>query len=156
MRLKIFLLMILALTISGCGESGGTMNTENTNSNNTTDNNNTAQPTGFTEYLNAVPSSYFTQCTEKGTIITEHYNSRDYTNNQEITKTAYIYLPYGYSESERYDVFYLMHGWTMTAGSFFSDCDLPDMLDNMIHDGLIKPLIVVCVTFDAQNQPQSL
>ena len=43
----------------------------------------------------------------------------------------------------------------MTAGSFFSDCDLPDMLDNMIHDGLIKPLIVVCVTFDAENQPQS-
>ena len=155
MRLKIFLLMILALTISGCGGSGGTVNTENTNSNNTTDNNNTTQPTGFAEYLNAVPSSYFTQCTEKGTIITEHYKSRDYTNNQEITKTAYIYLPYGYSESERYDVFYLMHGWTMTAGSFFSDCDLPDMLDNMIHDGLIKPLIVVCVTFDAQNQPQS-
>ncbi len=48
-----------------------------------------------------------------------------------------------------------MHGWTMTAGSFFSDSNLVEMFDNMTEAGLIEPLIVVCATFDAQNSPQN-
>lgn len=50
-----------------------------------------------------------------------------------------------------------MHGWTMTAGDFFqsSQNDIVNMLDNMIEKGDIPPVIVVCVTFDAQNQSQS-
>ena len=51
------------------------------------------------------------------------YDSRDYTDAARpvIQKTAYVYLPYGYDETDsdtRYDILYLMHGWTMTAGGF--------------------------------------
>ena len=110
-----------------------------------------------TEYITAVPSSYFRTSERKGRIIAETYKSRDYTlsNDNDITKTAYVYLPYGYDSSKRYDIFYLMHGWTMTAGSFFSDSSLAQMLDNLIDRGDIEPLIVVCVTFDAENKPQT-
>lgn len=29
---------------------------------------------------------------------------------QELTKEAWVYLPYGYSEEQKYNVFYLSHG----------------------------------------------
>ena len=30
--------------------------------------------------------------------------------SKQLTKTAYVYLHYGYSEEMQYNVFYLMHG----------------------------------------------
>ena len=49
-----------------------------------------------------------------------------------------------------------MHGWTMTAGDFFdpAQSSIVSMLDHMIENGDIPPVIVVCATFDARNQPQ--
>ena len=50
-----------------------------------------------------------------------------------------------------------MHGWSMHAGDFF-DCkkgNLVNLLDRMIENKDIQPLIVVSATFDALNQPQS-
>ena len=89
------------------------------------------------------------------------YESRDYTSETEevIEKPAYVYLPYGYQETDtetRYDILYLMHGWTMTAGDFFGDpqSGIVNMLDHMIENGDIPPVIVVCATFDAENQSQ--
>ena len=54
-----------------------------------------------------------------------------------IQKTAYVYLPYGYDEADedtRYDILYLMHGWTMTAGDFFDETQsgIVPMLDHML------------------------
>ena len=77
-----------------------------------------------------------------------------------LQKTAYVYLPYGYDEADqetRYNILYLMHGWTMTAGDFFDETrsGIVPMLDHMIESGNIPPLIVVCATFDAENQSQS-
>lgn len=45
----------------------------------------------------------------------------------------------------------------MTAGDFFNESEsgIVPMLDHMIENGDIPPLIVVCATFDAQNQSQS-
>lgn len=59
-----------------------------------------------TEYITQIPPSYF-----RSTLSSEQVISYDYTSDSrnEITKTAYMYLPYGY------DILYLMHGWTMTA-----------------------------------------
>ena len=110
-----------------------------------------------TEYISSVPQEYFRTSQAGGQVITETYRSRDYTTSSDetITKTAYVYLPHGYDSTKRYNIFYLMHGWTMTAGSFFGDSDLTKMLDNLIARGDIEPLIVVCATFDAENRPQS-
>ena len=89
-------------------------------------------------------------------------DSRDYTDASQpvLQKTAYVYLPYGYDEADqetRYNILYLMHGWTMTAGDFFDETrsGIVPMLDHMIESGDIPPLIVVCATFDAENQSQS-
>lgn len=50
-----------------------------------------------------------------------------------------------------------MHGRSMQAGDFF-DCkkgNLINLLDRMIENKDIQPLIVVSATFDVLNQPQS-
>lgn len=118
-------------------------------------------PQEQTEYIGAVPEGYFAPSDRSGQVVEITYDSRDYTDTSEpaIRKTAYVYLPYGYDEADqetRYDILYLMHGWTMTAGDFFdpAQSDIVPMLDHMIENGDIPPLIVVCATFDAQNQSQ--
>ena len=115
-----------------------------------------------TEYIGTVPDACFANAKQQGQVSEIRYGSRDYTADDEpaIEKTAYIYLPYGYDEDDsetRYDILYLMHGWTMTAGDFFQDpqSGIVNMLDHMIQSGDIPPVIVVCATFDAQNQPQN-
>ena len=118
-------------------------------------------PMEQTEYISAVPEEYFAPSGHHGQVVEVTYDSRDYTDAAEpaIQKTAYVYLPYGYDEADqetRYDVLYLMHGWTMTAGDFFDPAQsgIVSMLDHMVENGDIPPTIVVCATFDAQNQPQ--
>ena len=114
-----------------------------------------------TEYISAVPEEYFSPSDHPGQVVEVTYDSRDYTDASEpaIQKTTYVYLPYGYDETDqetRYDVLYLMHGWTMTAGDFFDQAQsgIASMLDHMVENGDIPPAIVVCATFDAQNQSQ--
>ena len=118
-------------------------------------------PQAQTEYISAVPEEYFAPSDHPGQVVELTYDSRDYTDAAEpaIQKTAYVYLPYGYDETDsdtRYDILYLMHGWTMTAGDFFDTArrGIVPMLDHMIANGDIPPVIVVCATFDAQNQSQ--
>lgn len=115
-----------------------------------------------TEYISPVPEAYFAPSDHTGQVVEVTYDSRDYTDASEpaIQKTAYVYLPYGYDDTDqetRYDVLYLMHGWTMTAGDFFDTAQsgIVPMLDHMIENEDIPPVIVVCATFDAQNQSQS-
>ncbi len=114
-----------------------------------------------TEYISAVPEEYFAPSGHPGQVVEITYDSRDYTDPAEpaIQKTAYVYLPYGYDQADqetRYDILYLMHGWTMTAGDFFDPAQsgIVPMLDHMIENGNGPPVIVVCATFDAQNQSQ--
>lgn len=114
-----------------------------------------------TEYISAVPEEYFAPSDHPGQVVEITYDSRDYTDPAEpaIQKTAHVYLPYDYDETDadtRYNILYLMHGWTMTAGDFFdpAQSDIVPMLDHMIENGDVPPVIVVCATFDAQNQSQ--
>ena len=118
-------------------------------------------PQAQTEYISAVPEGYFVPSDHPGQVVEITYDSRDYTDAAEpaIQKTAYVYLPHGYDETDedtRYNILYLMHGWTMTAGDFFdpAQSSIVSMLDHMIENGDIPPVIVVCATFDARNQPQ--
>lgn len=92
-----------------------------------------------TEYISAVPEEYFAPSDHPGQVVEITYNSRDYTDAARpvIQKTAYVYLPYGYDETDsdtRYDILYLMHGWTMTAGGFFDPTrsGIVPMLDHFI------------------------
>lgn len=114
-----------------------------------------------TEYISAVPTKYFEEAELQGQVLQVEYESKDYTADESpITKPAFVYLPYGYDENDKdtkYDILYLMHGWTMTANDFLDEyqSSLVNILDNMIAFGDIPPVIVVSATFDAENQSQS-
>lgn len=71
---------------------------------------------------------------------------------QELTKEAWIYLPYGYSEEQKYNVFYLSHGgWsneTTVMGTDRNPRDFKYVIDNAIKNGEIQPLIIVLPTYN--------
>ena len=110
------------------------------------------EQTGWTA---AVPQEYFAAASEQGTVERVEYASKDYAGNSaDVTKEAYVYLPYGYDENDadtRYDIVYLMHGWGGHAGEYFQYFNVKDMLDNMIANGDIAPTIFVSATFYNEN-----
>jgi len=109
------------------------------------------EQTGFTS---AVPSEYLRQNEHGGTVYQLTYQSKDYAgNNSDIEKVAYVYTPYSYDESKKYDILYLMHGWGGQAGEYFfiGNGMIKNMLDNMMEKGEIKEMIVVSATFYNQN-----
>ncbi|SFP74535.1 phage major tail protein, phi13 family [Butyrivibrio proteoclasticus] len=106
--------------------------------------------TGWTD---AVPTSYRSAASKQGSITQIDYASKDYVNDSSlITKTAYVYTPYGYDEKDsetKYDIIYLMHGWGVHAGEYFEYTK--DLFDNLIEKGDIPPVIIVSPTFYNAN-----
>lgn len=99
------------------------------------------------------------ECTHKGEVVTLDYTAPAYAINEvlgrheKISKAVTVYLPYGYKESEQYDVLYLLHGtggnneyWLQKATT---GVPTVNVLDNMIEQGLCKPLIVVTPDWNA-------
>lgn len=60
-----------------------------------------------TGWAQNVPVSYKFKSKERGNVEHIEYETIDYTNNRKIIKQAEIYLPFGYDENEKYNVFYL-------------------------------------------------
>ena len=108
----------------------------------------TIPQTGFSE---PVPSEYKRAAAHSGTVERLDYTTRDYADSGDnIQKTAYVYLPYGYDPNDaetRYDVMYLMHGWTGHAGEYFEYGSVKHIIDNLIERGDIKPTIFVSPSF---------
>ena len=108
-----------------------------------------------TGYTLTVPAAYTKASDEPGTVVRLDYNSKDYVRDESpITKTAYVYTPYGYDASDsetRYNILYLMHGWGGHAGEYFEFANLKNMFDNLIEKGDIPPLIIVSGTFYNAN-----
>lgn len=105
-----------------------------------------------------VPAEYLEPSAHPGTVIRIDYPATDYTRQLPVTKPAYVYLPYGYDEAreEGYDVIYLMHGWMMRAQDLLNeDHGIRQVFDHLIECGDTRPFIAVCLTFDAENEPQT-
>ena len=104
--------------------------------------------TGMTE---AVPADYLSEAKRQGRVERVDYETLDYAGSGgKITKTAYVYLPYGYDESDeaaRYDIMYLMHGWGGHAGEYFEFGSVRIIIDNLIEKGDIRPTIFVSPSF---------
>ncbi len=107
-----------------------------------------------------IDEGFFCPTTEQGTVQKLEYTTVDYSfaPNEVYNKTMTVYLPYGYSEEQQYDVLFLAHVtnanddfWLnqvheyRTADGEVRDVYIKDMLDNMIERGLCRPLIVVGV-----------
>lgn len=107
--------------------------------------------TGWTD---AVPAAYSSESDHPGTVVPLDYESKNYSGNSEaVSKTTYVYLPYGYDENDtetKYDIIYLMHGWGGYAGDYFTG-STKNMLDHMIENGETKPVIVVSASFYNEN-----
>ena len=102
----------------------------------------------------AVPAKYDEEEPKQaGTVEEVVYDTKAYaTDERSVKKSAYVYLPYGYSKEKEYNILYLMHGtgddekyWLKTNPYNKT------MLDNMIANGDIEPLIVVTPTFYVED-----
>ena len=67
------------------------------------------------------------------------------------SRYAYVYVPYGYEESSRYDILYLMHGGGGSQETFFGGAgesnEFKNGLDHLIEEGQMEPLLIVTPTF---------
>ena len=102
----------------------------------------------------AVPAQFDSAaCEEPGTVEELLYSTKAYgTDKRELTKRALVYLPYGYDESEQYNILYLMHGTGDDENYWLSTHSYNKvMLDNLIATGNIDPLIVVTPTFYVED-----
>lgn len=95
-----------------------------------------------------IPEKYLARRIDyAGTIEMITYDTYDYFgDNSSIQKYAYVYLPYGYDESKKYNVLYLMHGvggnereWGMCT----ENSTVKIIMDNLIYYGDIEPFIIV-------------
>ena len=109
--------------------------------------------------LREIPDDYLQAAQQQGTVVRMDYQTNTYDEqNESLSKYAFVYLPYGYEESDtqtRYNVFYLMHGGGGTAERYLGgengDAPLKRILDHMIENGDIEPMIVVTPTFYHNN-----
>lgn len=96
------------------------------------------------------PASYKNECAQQGTVEKLDYNTSVYSSQK--SKYANVYLPFGYNQNDKsvkYNVFYLMHGGGENQDTIFSDdVNMKRILDNMIMNGDIEPMIVVTPTFN--------
>lgn len=113
-------------------------------------------------YTESVPADYLAPSTQQGEVVRITYDTYDYADggNEEITKPANVYLPYGYDENDTetsYPIFYFMHGWTGNADEFFAfeNQAARNILDHLIANGEMEPAIVVAATFDENNASAS-
>ena len=99
--------------------------------------------------LKTVPDNYYQPAENQGTLEPLTYNTKDYIGNgKDVEHSATVYLPYGYRQDDsttEYNILYLQHGaygnertWMYEYGDQFKN-----MIDNMIEDGSIPPLIIV-------------
>lgn len=107
--------------------------------------------------LERVPDGYKKPAQVQGHI--ERLNYKTYESfsyaekSTQLEKTAYVYLPAGYDgEEQPYNIFYLMHGgWsneTTLLGTPEKPSEFKNILDHAIADEKIKPLIIVCPTYN--------
>ncbi|HEU5362984.1 MAG TPA: alpha/beta hydrolase-fold protein [Gaiellaceae bacterium] len=58
-------------------------------------------------------------------------------------RAGYVYLPPGYSRSERYPVVYLLHGMPGSPSEYLAGTDLVDFADDAISSGRVRPFVAV-------------
>ena len=113
--------------------------------------------------LQEIPADYYTEADRQGSLVElnyENYESRTYEQkSRKLNKRAIVYLPYGYSENERYNVFYLMHGGWSNETTWLGTPERPgtfkNVIDHAVSDGKMKPFIIVCPTYNNESPSDS-
>lgn len=108
------------------------------------------------EELEVISAEYKKPAAQEGTLVRldyETWESFSYEqHSQKLLKTAWVYLPYGYDESRAYNIFYLSHGgWSneeTVLGTDKQPSELKYAIDHAIQDNRMKPMILVCPTYN--------
>jgi len=100
-----------------------------------------------------VPDEYRSINTQQGTLENLEYTAADLNGGMD-SKRMNVYLPYGYDASDnsrKYNVLYLMHGGSENENTVLGrpgqNNELKKIIDNMIANGDIEPLIIVTPSF---------
>ena len=146
--------MLLSLLLTACGDSNSVPSSQPPE-----------QPSGpaAVQYTQGFKTStggiddLKAECDQQGTVVSLDYETPAYAYDESVTltKTAYIYLPYGYDEAKDYNIVYLMHGGGESEKYWFIDerwgQTTRNVLDNMIKNGVCDPVIVVTPTFNEEG-----
>ena len=103
-------------------------------------------------YDDLLPESYRRPCPNAGTLLNWSYDTVDWETQEAVSRAVQIYLPHGWERGRQYNILVLLHGLGGSEKSWLSDphpvggeeLALRTVLDNMIDEGRIEPLIVVC------------
>ena len=110
--------------------------------------------------LAEIPSEYDSAADEQGALVELYYDTYESfsyeAQTRPLRKRAIMYLPYGYSQEESYNIVYMMHGgWsneTTILGTPSSPSSFKNVIDNAIQNGAFAPLIIVCPTYNNTNE----
>jgi len=105
--------------------------------------------------LTEIPEGYTEEAQQQGTLFELYYMTYESLSFEEkstvLYKRAIVYLPYGYGTEQKYDVLYWMHGGSHDETYLFGDPEEPsefkNVVDHMIENGELEPLIIVCPTY---------
>ena len=149
--------------VKGQATSDGVIETEALQKNTDNIDKNNESSLMVPQELAVIPEKYFLPASQQGKLVElrcNTYESKTYEQKtQQLAKRAIVYLPYGYSEDQEYNVFYLMHGgWgneTATLGTLERSSSLKNVVDNAIANGEFEPLIIVCPTYNNTSPEDS-
>ena len=165
--------IIAAVMLSGCGSADQAVNTasaQNMISTSKEEKNmsadiktNSGYYAEFPQEITEIPREYFSEANEQGTLEELYYDTYESMTYDEKTQTlkkrAIVYLPYDYTDENKYNVFYLMHGgWSNETTSLGTPDDpsvFKNVIDNAIASGEIDPLIIVCPTYNNTSESDS-
>ena len=94
-------------------------------------------PAGFNVQRNDAPH---------GKLTAVQYNSKTLGKTREMN----VYTPPGYVAGKKYPVLYLLHGLNSDYRQWTEWCQADNIIDNLIADGKIKPMIMVFPNGDAK------
>ena len=90
--------------------------------------------------LAEIPQEYFSEADQQGTLVEleyDTYESMAYEEQEQVLhKRAIVYLPYGYSENAKYNVFYLMHGGWSNETTYLGTPEHPNEFKNVLDNGI--------------------
>lgn len=93
-------------------------------------------PVGFNQIRENIPH---------GKLADVQYDSKTLSTLREMR----IYTPPGYTADRKYPVLYLLHGIGADKGQWTDWCQADNIIDNLIADGKVEPMIMVFPNCDA-------
>ena len=106
--------------------------------------------------MKKIPEGYFEPAEKQGKVVGFEYDTFHYAGARNpLRKKASVYLPYGYDQNDKnkkYNVFYYFHGYGGNSryllGKEGAYTAAKNMIDHMIQNGELEPIIIVIPTLN--------